>query len=247
MTVGASIEVDLVVTGDNGFAVLHNLELSEETTGSGLVSELGDDALRQLYLRDNTGAPTDQPVMLLGDLCRLMAAGSIHSDALLQLDYKQDETVLNDAAIRNFREATAPVASNLILSSGSARAVDLLAGLGETTDNPSQKPRIGYDPCSEETITALQQTADYRGFVDTALATSPDAEMIYLAWQLVIELDREGFDVIGAFHDAGRRVDAWTIRTVNDDTRPIIERLLELRVDQITTDDPQGVASAFAI
>ena len=37
MAAGASVEVDLVLHADDGFAVLHDLSLERETTGSGPV------------------------------------------------------------------------------------------------------------------------------------------------------------------------------------------------------------------
>ena len=40
MTAGASVEVDLVIHGSDGFAVLHDLALDAETTGNGLRSRL---------------------------------------------------------------------------------------------------------------------------------------------------------------------------------------------------------------
>ena len=250
MVAGASVEVDLVVTRDKGFAVLHNLDIAEETTGTGMVADHSDAELRQLRLRDNDGQPIGDRVMLLEDLCRLMAAGPVHPQALLQLDYKQDESVLDARALANFRRATAPVSGNLILSSGSAAAVALLAGSGSDTSSASvsgQPPtmRTGYDPCNDESVAALRRSGEYEAFVADALAAAPRAEMIYLAWELVLALDQEGFDIVSAFHRANRRVDAWTIRTTDPTSLGAVERLLALKVDQITTDDPEGLIRAL--
>ncbi|MEO8527409.1 MAG: hypothetical protein ABI460_21945, partial [Caldimonas sp.] len=186
----------------------------------------------------NDGAPIPDRVMLLEDLCALLAKTPPHPDALLQLDYKEDEKALDPATIAAFVANTTPVARNMIVSSGSAVAVDLLT-------RGVRGMHVGYDPCSDENIEALRTSRDYAGFVRDALAASPKAELIYLAWELVLELDRAGFDIIGAFHAAGKRVDAWTIRSADETTRPIVERLLDLGVDQITTDDPEGLAKLF--
>ena len=67
--------------------------------------------------------------------------------------------------------------------------------------------------------------------------------MIYLAYPIVLSAADAGFDMVGAFQRAGRRVDAYTIKTADATTRPTVERLLDLRVDQITTDDPEGLAA----
>ncbi|WP_193336672.1 glycerophosphodiester phosphodiesterase [Devosia beringensis] len=238
MALGASIEVDLVVTGDKGFAVLHNLDLSEETTGIGLVADTSDAALRQLQLRDNDGAPIPDKVMLLDDLCALMVSGSVHPDALLQLDYKEDDSVLDATALANFARATRPVAGNLILSSGNAKAIAMLA---------AEVPgiRVGFDPSDEARVNAARASGSHAAFVAETLAAAPTADLIYLYWQIPLLFAEDGFDIIAAFHAAGKRVDAWTIREVNPDSLAQVERLLALKVDQITTDDPEGLAMAL--
>lgn len=234
MALGASVEVDLVVHADGGYAVLHDLSVERETTGQGKVAELSATQLRSFRLRGIDGSPVDEPVMLLEDLCALLAQGPRHPDAVLQLDYKQDWTVLDARALASFQASVAPVARHMMLSSGDAESVRLLtsgvAGL-----------RVGYDPCHDGAIERLMQTHDFEGFVREAVAASPQAEMIYLYHGLVLEADRLGFDIIAAFQDAGRRVDAYTINRANETSRPIVERLLALRADQITTDDPEGL------
>jgi glycerophosphoryl diester phosphodiesterase len=239
MKLGASVEVDLVIHADNGMAVLHNLSLERETTGTGLVRETSAATLRELNLRDNDGAPIADKVMLLEDLAALIARDGAHPDGLLQLDYKEDAAALNPQVIANFAEALRPVARHFILSSGDAESVRLLSenvlGL-----------RIGYDPCHKGALERLMQTRDYAAFVADAVTASPKSELDYLEYRLVLEADRDGFDIIAAFHAHGRRIDAYTVRTADTDGMAIIERLLELKVDQITTDDPEGVAARLA-
>lgn len=238
MAMGASCEVDLVVTGDKGFAVLHDMVLDRETTGQGPVASTSDAVIRQLRLRDNAENPITEPVMLLDDLCTLMASGTLHPDALLQLDYKEDETVLDGRAIANFRRATLPVAGNIIVSSGSAAAVKLL-----TDAVPGM--RSGYDPSDNLSETGPHTPALLQQFVDTAVAAAPSADLIYLYWGIVTRSADAGFDIVEAFHRHGRRIDAWTINTVDAASLEVVERLLDLEVDQITTDDPEGLAAAL--
>ena len=238
MQLGASVEVDLVIYADNGFAVLHNLSLERETTGTGLVRNTSADMLRALHLRDNAGQPIDDRVMLLEDLAALIAIDGAHPEALLQLDYKEDAAALNPTAIANFGKALGPVAHHFILSSGDAESVDLLSANVPTL-------RIGYDPCHKGAIEALQRTRDYAAFVAAAVAASPKSELDYLEYRLVLEADRDGFDIIEAFHAAGKRIDAYTIKRADAEGMAVIERLLALKVDQITTDDPEGVAAAL--
>ncbi len=236
MRLGASVEVDLVIHAEDGMAVLHNLSLERETTGTGLVRETPAAMLRQLNLRDNGGEPIADKVMLLEDLCALIARDGAHPDGLLQLDYKEDAAALTPAVVQRFATALAPVARYFILSSGDAEAVRVL-----TDAVPGL--RIGYDPCHDGALEQLMETRDYAGFVADAVAASPRAEMIYLEYRLVLAADRDGFDIIAAFHAAGRRIDAYTIKLADADGMSAITRLLELKVDQITTDDPEGVAA----
>lgn len=238
MKLGASVEVDLVIHADDGMAVLHNLSLERETTGSGLVRETSAETLRGLNLRDNDGQPIADKVMLLEDLAALIARDGAHPEGLLQLDYKEDAAALNPAVVANFAKALGPVARHFILSSGDAESVRVL-----TDSTPGL--RIGYDPCHKGALERLMETRDYAGFVADAVAASPKSELDYLEYRLVLEADRDGFDIIGAFHAHGRRIDAYTVRRADGDGMAVIERLLELRVDQITTDDPEGVAAAL--
>ncbi|HEV7276645.1 MAG TPA: glycerophosphodiester phosphodiesterase family protein [Devosiaceae bacterium] len=238
MALGASVEVDLVVHGDGGMAVLHDLELDRETTGSGPVRGADAATLRNLHLRDEEGGVLDDRVMLLEDLAALVRRDGAHPDALLQLDYKEDAAALDPVVIANFTLALAPVARHFILSAGDAEAVAALAA-----DLPDL--RIGYDPCYGTQLEALQRTGDFAAFATDAMAAAPDAEMIYLHHRIVLDADARGFDMIGAFHEGGRRIDAYTIQHADDESLPLVKRLLALRVDQITTDDPEGLAAAL--
>jgi glycerophosphoryl diester phosphodiesterase len=238
MRLGASVEVDLVVHGEHGFAVLHEPELGREATGSGAIAVKTATELRGEFVLDNDGKPTQEPVRLLEDLVGLMA-GDIHPDALLQLDYKEDAAALDRETVANFAASVAPVARHMILSSGDAASVALL-----TDAVPGI--RVGYDPCHGDDLARLQADHDFAGFVARAVAASPRAEMIYLDRAVVLMAADRGFDIVGAFHDAGRRIDAYTIRSADAASLATVERLLVARVDQITTDDPEGLAARFA-
>lgn len=234
MKLGASIEVDLVIHADRGYAVLHDLSVERETNGTGNVADLSAETLRNLHLRGEDGTVLDDKVMLLEDLTALLAEGGLHPESILQLDYKEDWRVLDPQAIARFKAAVSPVAPHMILSSGDAEAVRLL-----TDDVPGIK--IGYDPCHGGALDRLRETRDYAGFVRDATAASPKAETIYLHFPMILDADQYGFDIIAAFQAANRTIDAYTIRVADAETRPQVQRLLELRVDQITTDDPEGL------
>jgi glycerophosphoryl diester phosphodiesterase len=228
-----------VVHADDGFAVLHDLDLEQETTGTGRVRATPAATLRTLHLRDNAGDPTADRVMLLEDLAAIIARDGAHPEGLLQLDYKEDAAALNGRAVAAFGKALGAVARHFILSSGDAESVRLLAagvpGL-----------RIGHDPCHMGAIDRLKASRDYAGFVAAALAASPAAELVYLDHELVLFAHDDGFDLVAAFHAAGRRIDAYTIPRADAAGLVAARRLLGLRVDQITTDDPEGLGARLA-
>lgn len=239
MRLGASIEVDIQRHGSNGFVILHDKTLDRETSGSGPVATQPADGLRQLRMRDNDGAVTAEPVLLLDDLAQLLAAGPIDASAVLQLDLKNDRASLSSDDIAAFPSAVEPVLANVLLSGDDADAVDSLR-------RATPGLRAGYDPCREDTIAELRRTGDYAAFVQAALAAAPNAEMIYLYHPIVAAADAAGFDMIGAIQAAGKRVDVWTIKEVTDATLALARRLLALKVDQITTDDPVGLEAALS-
>lgn len=239
MRLGASIEVDLVIHADHGCAVLHDRTLERETTGTGRVRDTSATTLRQLHLRDNDGQPIDAKVMLLEDLCALLAEGTVHPDALLQLDFKEDRQALTPQVVAGFGASVSPIAKSVILSGGDFDAIATLAGSAPGL-------RTGYDPCHRGTLAALKASGNYLGFIADALATAPDADMIYLACEIVLAAEDAGVDIIAPIHAAGRRVDAWTINSVTPQSIEQVKRLLRLKVDQITTDDPEGLAEVFS-
>ena len=82
-----------------------------------------------------------------------------------------------------------------------------------------------------------------QAFVDDAVAALDGTDLIYLYWEIVTRSAEAGFDIVDAFHRHGKRIDAWTIREASAAMKPHVERLLALRVDQITTDDPEGLVA----
>lgn len=239
MALGASVEVDLVVHAEHGMAVLHDhLSIERETTGHGPARALTAAQLRALQLRGNDGTPIADHVMLLEDLCDLLVKTPPHPDALLQLDYKEDRKALDPETVAKFGRSVSPVARNMIVSGGDAKAIRML-----TAAAPGLLS--GYDPSDDLDETSVRDVARLRRFVDEALATAPDADFIYLYWQIVTIAAEVGFDIVGAFHAAGKRIDAWTIKAADAGTRPAVEQLLDCKVDQITTDDPEGLVALF--
>lgn len=182
--------------------------------------------------------PDATPVGTLADLSGIVAVG----DALLQLDIKDPGTVLRRRMTAKVRasvgEMLGDLGSSVILSADDPAAVAAYAEV-------LPRARTGTDPCTRDNVRELQRTGDVRGFVAAAAAAAPTATTVYLAHEVVTGAADAGTDIVAAFHDEGMTVDAYTVPTADDTTMALLERLLELRVDQITTDDPEGVLRAF--
>ncbi|KAB0678507.1 glycerophosphodiester phosphodiesterase [Aureimonas leprariae] len=233
---GAEVEIDLLAHAGDGFAVLHDERLDDATTGSGPVADAEAGALRACRLRDADGRPTELPVLLFSDLCRIV--GEAGGAGRLQLDLKNGADVLSDARVAAFAAAARPAARRMILSGGDAGAVRRLAGAVPGL-------AIGHDPCHFGASERLRESLDFASFAAGALAEAPDAALFYLAKELVLLAADHGFDLVAPFHAAGREVDAYTVAAADGAADMIVPRLLELRVDQITTDDAEGLAARF--
>lgn len=231
MRLGASLEVDINCHRGHGFVVLHDKTLDAETSGSGLIRDTAPEALVGLTLRRDDGALSTEPVLLLDDLLALLRAETLPPGAMLQLDLKEAAAAIVPEVVNRFGRDAAPVARHLILSGGDFEAVTRLAsavpGIG-----------VGYDPCFGDKLDRLRNDRDFAAFIADALVAAPDASMLYLDYRIVMAARKAGFDMIARVHAAGKTVDAWTLNSTCPDVAEVLPGLLELQVDQITTDEP---------
>ncbi|WP_395020755.1 glycerophosphodiester phosphodiesterase [Dongia sp.] len=236
LAAGASLEVDLRLHADHSFVCLHDATLDRETSGSGPVAAASLQQLRRLRLRGEADA-TGPALILLEDLAEL-ARGLAAPDALIQLDLKETEAALDRQTIENFRRTLACIAGRCILSGGDWQAISRLA-------DAVPAMRRGFDPCAEDTLEHLRDGIDCLDFVESTLATAPDAEMIYLDYRLILAAEGLGIDLVAPFRAAGKAVDAWTLNTDHAGAARSVKRLAALKVDQITTDEPDALQALF--
>jgi len=238
MALGAAMEVDLRRHADHSFVCLHDATLERETTGAGPVIDAGLRTLRGLALRSDEGAPTSEGLILLEDLAELARHGGA-ARGLIQLDLKENDAMIDDLVVANFRRTLASVSHRFILSGGDWRAVCRLA------DSVPGLSR-GFDPCDDDTLDRLRKPEDFRAFASDALHAAPEAEMIYLEYPIILAAEEQGVDLIAPFHDAGKAVDAWTLNPHHPRAAESLWRLVALNVDQITTDEPDMLQALFA-
>ena len=236
LAAGASMEVDLRLHADHSFVCLHDKTLDRETSGSGPVAQASLEQLRRLTLR-GAHSTIGEGLILLEDLAELARCAAA-PDALIQLDLKEVAAALDRQTIENFRRTLACVAGSCILSGNDWQAVSRLAAA-----IPAM--RRGFDPCAEDTLEHLRDGIDCLDFVESALATAPEAEMIYLDYRIVLAAEEMGIDLVAPFRASGKAVDAWTLNTDHPGAARNVKRLVALKVDQITTDEPDALQALF--
>ena len=240
LRLGASVEVDLVIHGGHGFALLHDFLLDNETTGHGRARQTPPEALRELHRRSDDGTPLPDTVMLLEDLCALLAESPPAPGALLQLDVKEDLAALDAVTVTNFAQAVEPVSETMIVSGGDAAAIAALAGA-------TPGLAIGHDPCQDDKVARLRATGDFAGFIGRRAGRStrrlddlPRARDHRRRRRHRLRPHRR----LSCRGKAGGRLDHPAASTTAAVAR--CERLIALGVDQITTDDPEGLAAALS-
>lgn len=238
LALGASAEIDLQLHGEGSFVVLHDETLDRETTGCGPVREATVETIRSLRMRAPDGAVTDQAVMLLEDLAA-GAANAAAPGALIQLDLKVDAAAIDPAVAARFGAIVAPVAARFVLSGGDFEAVSRLAAA-------TPGVATGYDPCHGGVIERLAERSAFEVFVADALARAPQATTIYLEYPLILKAATLGYNIVRAFQDAGRLIDAYTLNTREPYADGTLRTLVALGVDQITTDEPIALAALYA-
>jgi glycerophosphoryl diester phosphodiesterase len=148
LRLGASMEIDLRVTADGDFVVLHDDVLDDETNGQGAVVGQTRAALAALRYDDAgvPGAPRHaRPLVFLDELAALLT--DAHPDALLQLDMKDDFGLVGQRGVNRFVDALERLASERPSPSPSpsprTRGEGVLKGRAPTPTTPSPRPSRG--------------------------------------------------------------------------------------------------------
>jgi glycerophosphoryl diester phosphodiesterase len=235
---GASMELDLRVRADGGFAVLHDENLEGETTGAGLVAEKSGGELQGIRMKD-----AGRPLILSEDLSRMLQ--SAHPDALLQFDMKDDYEAIGSNGITHLAAHFQNIAASVIISGAS---LELIVAVKETLPHLKR----GIDPTDKlveiyrnQGLKAVEADllADMRG------PTEPDT--IYLHWPLILQAAKEGLDLVALCASEDKLVDAWTF-TLKDPQSGFSDAewhnfsaLMALKPGQISTDEAPATERAW--
>ncbi|WP_176086793.1 glycerophosphodiester phosphodiesterase family protein [Martelella sp. HB161492] len=236
---GASMEVDLRALGDGGFVCLHDATLDRETDGSGSVRSRTTKDIETLSMLGDKGAPTWSPPMTLGELCEAVRASKPVSRTRIQLDFKDRIDSLEQAHFDHFRECLAGIAGYFVLSGDDAMGLQRLGGGLEGLT-------IGYDPCTDDTLAALNASGRFAEFAADAVAAAPFAGYIYLEYPIILAGLKRGINLARLFQAEGKTVDAYTLNATHPEASQSLATLVAVGVDQITTDEPAVMAAMLA-
>lgn len=229
---GASMEVDLRALADGDFLCLHDATLERETDGAGPVAGTTTAVAATLSIRRNDGSLAARRPMLFSELTATMRTASPGSGALMQLDFKDEVEALSQRHFERFRTCLADCADRFILTGGNAAGLRrLAAGLPDL--------KLGYDPCTDETLPALRQSNAFESFAFEAIAAAPRAAYVYLEYPIVLAGLDAGVNLVAIFQAAGMKVDAYTLNSDHPDVEDTLLRLSAAGTDQITTDEPE--------
>lgn len=237
---GASMELDLRVRGDGGFVVLHDADLKGETSGHGLVRAASGSDIRVLTMKSG-----GTPPILSEDLAHLMQ--SAHSQALLQFDMKDDLATIGPGGLAHLKRYFAEMGQFMIVSGADLSLIEAIRrelpqvprGIDPTDKLFNLLHRAGPEAVERELLSYLDGPTD--------------PHMVYLSWPLLLAAHASGLDLVALCHSKGRTVDAWTFNLQNRDLGFSSEEwrqfasLLDLRVDQITTDEAPATERAMQL
>lgn len=236
LAAGAALEVDLVATTDGDFVCLHELTLDAETTGSGPAALATRAEILRLRQRGPDGGILDAPPLFLDQV--VAAVNRLHrpSGGLVQLDIKETSSRYDDRLVGRLADALGGAAPRFVAGGCDwdviARLRDAIPGLV-----------AGYDPLDLYAERPPQNAAECEALAKTALRIAPDAGIYYLEARLVLGALGAGVNLVERFTANGAQVDAWTVDADRPNLRDDLDRLIAAGVHQITTNDPDELAS----
>jgi glycerophosphoryl diester phosphodiesterase len=234
-SLGASLEIDILVAGDGRFAVLHDPTLGPSTTGHGRVPSTPISSMQGCFHRNADGAADlDAPVLSLADLATPLRTLPRASSANLQLDLKLLEGhKLPESAITDAAAALDGLGAWVVVGSHHLEDARRLAAA-------IPGARLGYDP-----MLAVSRQPDLRDplrLLRHMERRKAGVSVAYLRFDAVIAAERQGFPLVARLLDLGIETDAWTVNPGPGIGPATLATLLEAKVRQLTTDAPGEIA-----
>jgi glycerophosphoryl diester phosphodiesterase len=257
------IELDLSLTADGDFALLHGPLLEDGTTGSGPVDRLTAAEIAALSHVWH-GRDTGTSVGLLGDALALL--DQYPDTQELQLDLKPYGPP-GPPALARLADRLQPVKQRVRVTSGADWLVRYLHALdpdlplgfdpllyldlrweegGDRDAPPFREGAYGYRDEHPLASERWGTAAEYLTARAEALwAQAPPGAVWYIRGRVLARALDDGFDWIDDLHRRGAEVDAWTLDPDKPGALALARRLVARGVDRITTNDAPGLGRAL--
>ncbi|MCJ7696382.1 MAG: hypothetical protein MUO40_13295 [Anaerolineaceae bacterium] len=257
-----AVEIDVLPIADNNFVLLHDLDLSETTNGAGNASPLHRSDFEHMRYKIH-GQVTDERIGFLDEVIDLVT----YNDSLekLQLDLKP-YTTLTPALIHRLLTLLKPILDRVQVSSVADWAVralryfspDLSLGFDpllyldviDSEPRPENVPpfRVGaYGLLDDHPLSAYQwgSKKDYfAARADALFAQAVPGCEWFIRAETLLAAQNCGFDWIAYLHNRNCKIDAWTLDP-QVESIGLAKELVSLGVDEITTNDPLGLAAVM--
>lgn len=261
------IEIDVTALAEGDYLLVHDAVLEGETTGAGDVAACTPAQARNLCFVVN-GVSTQVRVPLLSDVVAALVAHP--TPARLQIDFKNVLPFSDDEPLRRLIKLIEPLGERVIVSSGAdwqlrklrrhAPWLDLGFDVQFYIDwQPADKPRnpreypkalgaYGYYDDHPIASQRFWATADYlRDRCGALIGLVPRASTFYISHKLIAQSLDDGFNWAAMLHDAGIKLDAWTMDAGNPIAVQNAPRLLDAGVDQFTSNTPLALRQMLKV
>ena len=261
----AIIEIDILPLADGSFALLHERDLSVQTSGTGDAVRTTREVVGQLTYKSDGTIFTEKVGFLESAIDLLKAYPQTQR---LQLDLKP-YLPLTGTVLKNFITLIEPVLERVQVTTiadwvvrGLHAAVPelelgfdplLYLDLVEDEPRPEGIPpfRVGaYGLLDDHPLAAYRWGAlgDYFAARAEGLWTMAQPAREWFIRAEVLEMaQKAGFDWIGFLHAKGCTVDAWTIDVNQPVHLETAQYLAEQGVDELTTNTPTELAERLAV
>lgn len=259
----AFVEIDVLPLADGSYALLHDRDLGEETSGAGDAVRSTRDEVGKLTYKSDGDISNERIGFLEGAITLLQ---SYPRTQRLQLDLKP-YLPLTGPVLKDFIALLKPVLDRVQVTTvadwvvrGLSQAIPELSlgfdpllylDLVEDDPRPEGVPpfRIGaYGLLDDHPLAAYRwgSLGEYFAARAEGLWTQAQPAREWFIRAEVLEMAHQaGFDWTGFLHERGCTVDAWTIDVDQPELVQTAQYLVEQGVDDLTTDTPDRLASVL--
>jgi glycerophosphoryl diester phosphodiesterase len=261
----ARAEIDVAILADEDFLVVHDLDLSRATDGSGFAEDTRRSDAEHLHLT-NHGTPTDERVMTLSEVACVIAAEPYPT--LVELDLK-DWKPWPWPRVEELARILQPVKDRITFGGGAdwnlrrLRAVDPSMPMGYTitseldwvpaTEKPGRLPGVrgayGYLDAHPLASARVGSTRDYLlDRLGGILRLVPGARDIHVRLVAAERMVDDGLtDLADILHREGMLLDVWTLNASAPGWRQHLDRAIALGADVITSETPRELSRATSV